>query len=374
MSIPKRHHFVPQFYLRRFSEDGASICCLHKKSGKFIKNASIKGQCAIDNYYSWSDDVEPMLGIVEGEIATLMREISLSNTLPTEHSSKWHDLLLFISLQHGRTKVSGDDSNAMADYYAKLMMRGRPEFNDINIEDFVIGAKFPAALPMEICIQQYHALAELGRALFVNNTKFPFVSSDNPVVFYNSQRSHIRDQGVIGLGSSGLQVFYPIDSNRLIYLYDRNIYSKPSNIETKKVSAEDCNKINIAHYMSSDEVVFCADACLENYIDRLHKSARDYLPFKRSIHRESEPLENEDGTLSSIMHSYQTQAPVEIDFSFAKHSKNINRYDTGIRSQPLNDTLPSQGDRVFKFNSSDDRRPHLRSFELNKFIKQLGKM
>jgi len=47
MSKRKNHHFVPQFYFRRFSVDERSICALARSSGKTIPTASIKAQATV---------------------------------------------------------------------------------------------------------------------------------------------------------------------------------------------------------------------------------------------------------------------------------------------------------------------------------------
>ena len=51
MSALRNHHFVPQFYFRRFSTDGKSICLLTRATGKTVRQATIKGQASKIGYY-----------------------------------------------------------------------------------------------------------------------------------------------------------------------------------------------------------------------------------------------------------------------------------------------------------------------------------
>ena len=47
----RNHHYVPQFYFRRFSQDGHSICLLTRATGKTVALAPIKGQASKVGYY-----------------------------------------------------------------------------------------------------------------------------------------------------------------------------------------------------------------------------------------------------------------------------------------------------------------------------------
>lgn len=50
MSIQKKQHYVPQFYMRNFAADGKfNIINMKDSSVKF--EIPIKGQCQINNYY-----------------------------------------------------------------------------------------------------------------------------------------------------------------------------------------------------------------------------------------------------------------------------------------------------------------------------------
>lgn len=372
MSHPKRHHFVPQFYLRRFSADGHSLCCFHKKTEKFIRTAPIKGQCAIDNYYSWHEGVEPALGIIEGQVAEVIRKIAADERLPPRESPYWQDFLMFVALQAGRTRVSGDSSDAMMDYFAKLMAQGRPEFADIDLSKLKVRNTYPAALPMEVSIEGYSYLNSLGSALLINTSKTPFICSDNPVIFYNSQRAHVQDMGVIGLDSIGLQLFFALDERLAVYLYDKNVYSRPTNTGIRIPRAEDVLKINLIHYMWSDEVVYCNNPSSEWLIRSLCAASEDYIPYERIVFRESERVPGSDGRESSLLHNFRAQVPVEADFSFAKHEKRIPGLDSGSRSRPLNvanDRRP--GGKRFEFVVHDHPRPHLGGSDLKRTLKAI---
>lgn len=374
MSQPKRHHFVPQFYLRRFSQDAGSIVCYHKASRKLIPTASIKGQCAVDNFYSWDDRVETALGTIEGRAASIFREIERSEVLPPQMSADYQELLIFIALQSSRTQLSGRESDDMADYIYKLMAQGKAELEGIDLDLIRIASKFPAALPMQIAMQSYPILNELSSCLLINNTAFPFITSDNPVFFYNSQRAHIQWQGIIGLSSTGLQIFYPISPNIAIYLYDREVYRPPSNTRKRKIRLEDAIKINIGQYMWSGEVTFIDNMASALMLEEIATAASTFIPYERSQNRESELIEVEDG-YRSILHSFRAHIPLECDFSFARHHKDFPLGEGWMRDDVYEDrSEPSEDNRSYRFSAAIDDRPQLRGNELNLATKRIMKL
>ena len=245
MTQAKRHHFVPQFYLRRFSGGKRSLTLLHKKSGRIIRNASIKGQCAIDNFYGWNDEIELALGKVESVAASLIETMCDTMILPDRHSAAWMILLTFLCLQSGRTSQSANDAEEMGDYLAKLMMSGKADELGINLDDFVIKQEYPVAMPLSVSSQAASNLLDLDACFLRSKTGTGFFASDNPVLFFNSQRCHIDGQGHIGLGSKGVQIFYPLSPTVCLYLYDASVYKQPTNTDARVLSVEDQVKINL---------------------------------------------------------------------------------------------------------------------------------
>jgi hypothetical protein len=92
----KKHHFVPRFYLKRFSSDGKSINLYNLKSSGAILRANLKNQCYRDYFYGRKLDVERALAGVEDEAANLFRQIDHYGCLPPPHSPEHVELLLHI--------------------------------------------------------------------------------------------------------------------------------------------------------------------------------------------------------------------------------------------------------------------------------------
>ena len=373
MNKPKRHHYVPQFYLRRFSTDRRSIICYNKAKRLLIPRASIKGQCAIDNYYSWNDQVEPSLGILEGYIASLLKEIDNSNTLPPVHSDEWQILLVFIAIQSARTKMSGDSNNAMTDYFAKTMARGAPELKNINIDEFEVRETYPTAMPIQISVQSYEYLASLGRCLLVNSEKLPFICSDNPIILYNSQRSHWQDRGVIGLDSAGIQIIFPISPRLAIYLYDSDVYANPSNTPSRKIRKDDAAKINLLNFLWSDENVYLSSIDQSHMVHLIAEISDNYMNYERVSIRESAPVSRQDGETSSLILHFRPHAPIELSFGFANYSAAVDKGQVDVRTETNRSQKRGPVTARYEFSVENERR-HLAGNELTRGLRRILKL
>jgi hypothetical protein len=94
MSVPRKHHYLSQFYLRGFSSNGRSICQIEKRSGRAYV-VSIRDAAAIRDYheldYPGVDDpnaVEKGLAEIEGPLAEgLAHALRLGIVTSKIHSS-----------------------------------------------------------------------------------------------------------------------------------------------------------------------------------------------------------------------------------------------------------------------------------------------
>ena len=75
MSDPRKHHYLPQFYLRQFSRDGESLHQIEKQTGKFY-GCKIRDMAAIRDFHEIDGDgvddplaLERMLAAVESDLS-----------------------------------------------------------------------------------------------------------------------------------------------------------------------------------------------------------------------------------------------------------------------------------------------------------------
>lgn len=98
---------------------------------------------------------------------------------------------------------------------------------------------------------------DLGMVLFVNNTDRDFISSDHPVAFTNSYFSKVRNWGVLGIQSPGLQIYSPISRRLALFLYDVECYStKHRGLDASTIpinSVEDVEALNGLQFVTCTE-------------------------------------------------------------------------------------------------------------------------
>lgn len=103
---PREHHYVPQGYLRGFTETKNVLFVVNKKYNTSRKT-SPKGVGYIKDYYTVdtidekdSVEVESNLGKIEAKCIPLLDKLIAANDLP---NTEWADIAIYIALQYGRT-------------------------------------------------------------------------------------------------------------------------------------------------------------------------------------------------------------------------------------------------------------------------------
>src|SRR6476660_7461177 len=96
MPANKKHHFVPRFYLRRFSPDGKSINLYNIPSRRRILHANLRNQCYRDYFYGKLPVIENAVAGIEAEAAEVFRKIDQFQSLPPPFSTDHITLLTYI--------------------------------------------------------------------------------------------------------------------------------------------------------------------------------------------------------------------------------------------------------------------------------------
>lgn len=274
----KKHHYVPLFYLKRFSLDGKAIDLFNWKSGAYVKKARLKTQCYRDYFYGTDLKVEHALGITEGAFARFLAVID-DCLLPPIYQSEGHALLLLhVLMQYGRTLYAAEALNEMVDDLAKHLLGPKARADGIDLSRLKIEMFKPASFVLSNVVQSLPLCQDLEYKLIINNTKEKFVVSDNPVALYNQLFSFRSTGGNTGLASKGLQIYFPLDSKKAMFFYDRDVYQvgRKSSCVVTLNNPQDVYELNTLQMCSALDNVYFMEAP-ENF-EALHRKA---LPFRR---------------------------------------------------------------------------------------------
>lgn len=246
-------HFVPKFYLRYFSylNNKKQIGVYNLNSKRIISNAPLKSQAYKANFYGADGELEEALSEIEDKTAILWNKMVNAHYLPVNHSKEYDLLLLFIVVLKHRNPYAAKEMNDLIDSQIRAILKiANPKEFDEKIH---YAHKTPVDLSLSNVLESIAYIQDLGFKILVNSTRTPFITSDNPAVFYNSfleMRNYTL--GSTGYASLGLQIFLPLNPQTVLFLYDSSVY-KVGNLNESIVPInfeEDVNQLNVLQLMN----------------------------------------------------------------------------------------------------------------------------
>lgn len=265
----KKHHYVPRFYLRNFSQDGKAINLFNLERQKVVLGAPFKSQCYRDYYYGRDQKLEGILAEIEGASASIIRKIIAESLIP-ESEVERRNLAIYIMAQNGRTPSAVAVIKQM---HTKLVESaqeiatelGINESTDLDIEDYV-------ALSVITNIKAHENLGDLEGRLLIAPPNHSFITSDVPVAFSNQLFSYRPRNDAASPGWLGFQLFFPVSDKLMLHLFDASAYSVPNQFQNdtlQLIDSRDVDQLNGLQIASAFENIFFSD--LEADIPRLLK-------------------------------------------------------------------------------------------------------
>lgn len=325
MAEKNRQHYVPKFYLKNFANNERAIDTFNLTNAKYIQNASIKDMCQRHNFYGADNQMENFLAEeIESKANELIKKVLETNEFPQIWDDYLH-LCQFLMISEARNLRTSDSTNHLADMLAKILLDSHPETQHLKseLDKFKIELDRPANMNIEIAIRNSALILDLKPLLIIEQTggARKFITSDNPLIRYNSLYLKKGYPGGFSYIDRGAQFFFPISSHKCILLYDSWIYDVPE--ETNHVlylkRARDVDQLNELLYLNAYNNVFFDRKTKKGYIESLHhKSRRE--PKMRNLERETSVFKAKSPRGGELIYASRNQVRKKFDFAWLKFS------------------------------------------------------
>jgi len=293
----KKQHFVPQFYLRGFANANDRLNVYDKQTKKsFIDTVGQVGQQRF--FYdipelskaTQKQLLEQWFQMFEGAAAESIRKIISVEGEYTIANPDRKILALFIAVQFMRTpefrKHVGEIAEGIAYAFSQLHLDAKG-IKAVAREDFTINAN--SALLQAQSLLSPDSVDEMAKELYANvwlilknETNDLLVTSDHPVVIGN-----FTPDSSIGLISYGAKVFFPLSTNHLLLIMDRDYISQYTNFEATDGALLSSNlatwfhEANQHQYDQCQRFIYTADGKIVKGIALSEKLRGTYNPSKQ---------------------------------------------------------------------------------------------
>ncbi len=356
--MSQNQHYVPRFYLRHFSKDQKNLLIYILNQEKFISGPLDK-QCAKINFYSKNPKVEEVFSQYEGKISRTMVDIIKNGSFVNLSKEDYFELLAFILWQSGRTRSAAstvtEGVNRMFDYIKPAMINDE-KFVKANISpESIKNAKLvhphPALFSSLCGLTAAQLLVDLQMVLMVNNTEVEFITSDAPVVFFNSFFNQTSLGGVIGIASKGLQIFYPISPRYMIFLYDPSYYAinfdKKFTFKIKK--PKDVRRINVLQILNCENSIYYTNQSTEKDIKLQHSQIQHKRLDKKTDFRPVSRI-REGGKIRELMQFYHKTLRYDLTkLSFLQTNEHADSLP-GVRNEEMLEINDQYVNEKFKWS------------------------
>lgn len=229
MAERANHHYVPQMYMRLFSEDGSNRVGVYViDTGHFTPQAPIKGQAAKKYFYGEDGGAEKAFGDMEDRAAPILKSV-INGNVPKIGSFEHEALMFYLGMQHARTVDAAAQMAESAEKTMRFLLRTKFELEGdqemlANLDLVKIERTNPVGDSIAAATVGASLLTDLELLLIVNDSDIQFISSDAPVALHNRVYEASPQTDGAGYASVGLQLFIALGPRHLLLCYDRAAY------------------------------------------------------------------------------------------------------------------------------------------------------
>jgi Protein of unknown function (DUF4238) len=223
MNVPKLHHYVPQFYLRRFTDATGHLWLWDRDQDRAFRTRP-NGVAAENNFY-WHEELaalghdpltmEKQFSQLEGEVARItgqwvewLRDMKPMEKVEVPDINR-ELVSLYVALQFLRT---ADARDILATFAEQKVHRKPVAERDKRL--LHLGLLWEDSIFEDLAERIRNATWLFGR----NLTAIPFITSDNPVAFRTGNNAMWLKVGVY---SGGTYSVFPMAPDIVMYCYPK---------------------------------------------------------------------------------------------------------------------------------------------------------
>lgn len=340
----RRHHFVPRFYLRLFSQNTRQVNLFNISREQIISGASIAHQCYRHRLYGKHDDLENAFMEFETKVAPAVKRIIGNREIPERHSEGWVALVYFIAFQHLRTVSAKKRYDELTDLLTKAVLEEDLRVDREELKKMVIKNKDSFQVLLAAAPRFAFGISDLEARLVVTEEKKGFFTSDNPVFIYNQYCETVKGLGVLGAVCSGLQVFLPLDQNTTLCMFDSKIYALNAGRNDMFIQADrqDVEWLNLFQMVGAAQNVYYFAEYYERDMKTILSKARKHRGIMkgRVVKADGTHLEER----SVLIHSYRSCPVIRPALSFFRIRRRARKIPVLDRGSMYRETI--QGIKV----------------------------
>ncbi len=305
MAGHKKQHIIPQHYIKGFSKErddpkistGNKIIYFHNVKTEKRHKSAIKN-ISYGNYFYGKDEfykvnnlndensdedslgcksLEDVLNRFETQHNDLLDHIidykNLALTLEEMYSLYYFLILLKIRTKSAREHAV-KSTKTICESVGQMYLDRNDHHMTLELKQHqIVGthAEFMQTLLGSID-ENLHLIVDLSAVLLMNDTETNFITSDNPVIFYNYiAPNYPKYKITTALACSGFMMFCPITEKLSILLYDKDLYHvhKHSQTTVQVKEKSDIDSINKLQVLNCNEEIYCYDESEIDYIKNL---------------------------------------------------------------------------------------------------------
>jgi hypothetical protein len=327
MTSHKNQHYVPRFYLRRFSDDGIGLC-RYLLTNKRSERRNIDNIASSFWFYgdkSPAPGFENAMSALEDQHAKIIEDILKKQHLVLRavippHTSQitsedqrflhnYFNLLRFVLLTATRTKQAKNESEAVTNAIWKTLQAQSEEAKARGISPEAVkrlkvvrGKADVESMQLAILLGP-PLMFDMSIMLLINKTNIPFITSDSPAafVFYRFPKQRDLDpmawqfqglmvpsisaltgwKNILNWQAPGLMIFLPLSQKITLWLFDRRMYEPNSSAKDSVFLSknDDVNELNRLQALNADNyLIFSKPNCSKHDVSSLHKQVESRRP------------------------------------------------------------------------------------------------